>query len=189
MCDLGLRNKPGGFDQQGCASVKHEVHENDGRNASTKCGLPRCSKWAGIGSCDDRRNVRVGILRKSGKGSLHLSGLRWSDQLLHKGESLARRVEGRYRGDGEPCRDGGPRAGDHRDLSLGIPLTIGLLTRPLAFVASLYLASLWISEWGATWIWELLVPVCAPLRKRSLSPLAVLFMRHLNEDTPRSSRW
>jgi uncharacterized membrane protein YphA (DoxX/SURF4 family) len=49
------------------------------------------------------------------------------------------------------------------EISLGILLVIGLLTRPVAFVTFLYLASLWISEWGTAWIWELLVPVLASL--------------------------
>ena len=49
------------------------------------------------------------------------------------------------------------------ELSLGILLLSGLLTRPAAFVAFLYLGSLWISEWGTAWIWELLVPVLASL--------------------------
>jgi uncharacterized membrane protein YphA (DoxX/SURF4 family) len=49
------------------------------------------------------------------------------------------------------------------EISLGILLVFGLLTRPAAFVAFLYLASLWVSEWGTAWIWELLVPVLASL--------------------------
>ena len=49
------------------------------------------------------------------------------------------------------------------EVTLGILLVIGLLTRPAAFVAFLYLGSLWISEWGTAWIWELLVPVLASL--------------------------
>ena len=49
------------------------------------------------------------------------------------------------------------------EISLGILLLIGLLTRPVAFVAFLYLGSLWVSEWGTSWIWELLVPVLASL--------------------------
>src|SRR6202045_240588 len=49
------------------------------------------------------------------------------------------------------------------EISLGILLVIGLLTRPAAFVAFLYLSSLWISEWGTSWIWELLVSVLACL--------------------------
>ena len=49
------------------------------------------------------------------------------------------------------------------ELSLGVLLLIGLLTRPVAFVAFGFLASLWVSEWGTAWIWELLVPVVASL--------------------------
>jgi uncharacterized membrane protein YphA (DoxX/SURF4 family) len=49
------------------------------------------------------------------------------------------------------------------EISLGVLLVIGLLTRPVAFVAFLYLASLWVSEWGTSWIWELLVSVMASL--------------------------
>ena len=49
------------------------------------------------------------------------------------------------------------------EISLGILLAIGLLTRPVAFVAFLYPGSLWVSEWGTSWIWELLVPVMASL--------------------------
>jgi uncharacterized membrane protein YphA (DoxX/SURF4 family) len=49
------------------------------------------------------------------------------------------------------------------EISLGILLVIGLLARPAAFVAFLLLASLWLSELGTSWIWELLVPVVASL--------------------------
>ena len=49
------------------------------------------------------------------------------------------------------------------EISLGILLVIGLLTRPAATVAFLFLGSLWISEWGTSWIWELLVAVMASL--------------------------
>jgi uncharacterized membrane protein YphA (DoxX/SURF4 family) len=49
------------------------------------------------------------------------------------------------------------------EISLGVLLLIGLLTRPGAFVAFLYLGSLWVSEWGTAWIWELLVPLLAAL--------------------------
>jgi uncharacterized membrane protein YphA (DoxX/SURF4 family) len=49
------------------------------------------------------------------------------------------------------------------EISLGILLILGLLARPVAFIAFLYLASLWVSEWGTAWIWELLVPVLACL--------------------------
>jgi uncharacterized membrane protein YphA (DoxX/SURF4 family) len=49
------------------------------------------------------------------------------------------------------------------EISLGILLVVGLLTRPVALVAFLFLSSLWVSEWGTSWIWELLVPVLASL--------------------------
>ena len=49
------------------------------------------------------------------------------------------------------------------EISLGVLLLIGLFTRPAAFIAFLYLGSLWVSEWGTAWIWELLVPVVASL--------------------------
>src|SRR5262249_9044604 len=49
------------------------------------------------------------------------------------------------------------------EIWLGILLVLGLLTRPAAFVAFLFLGSLWVSEWGTAWLWELLVPVLASL--------------------------
>jgi uncharacterized membrane protein YphA (DoxX/SURF4 family) len=49
------------------------------------------------------------------------------------------------------------------EISLGVLLVLGLLTRPVAFVAFLFLGSLWISEFGTSWIWELLVPMIASL--------------------------
>src|SRR5215831_447913 len=49
------------------------------------------------------------------------------------------------------------------EIALGILLVVGLLIRPAGFVAFLFLGSLWISEWGTSWIWELLVPVMASL--------------------------
>src|SRR5229473_6244477 len=49
------------------------------------------------------------------------------------------------------------------EISFGLFLILGLLTRPVALAAFLFLASLWISEWGTAWIWELLVPMIAAL--------------------------
>jgi uncharacterized membrane protein YphA (DoxX/SURF4 family) len=49
------------------------------------------------------------------------------------------------------------------EISLGVLLVIGLFTRPVALIAFAFLASLWVSEWGTAWIWELLVPVLASL--------------------------
>jgi uncharacterized membrane protein YphA (DoxX/SURF4 family) len=49
------------------------------------------------------------------------------------------------------------------EISLGVLLILGLLTRPTAIVAFGLLASLWMSELGTGWIWELLVPTMAAL--------------------------
>src|SRR4029077_565803 len=49
------------------------------------------------------------------------------------------------------------------EISVGILLVIGLLTRPVALVAFLFLGSLWVTELGTSWIWELLVSVLASL--------------------------
>jgi uncharacterized membrane protein YphA (DoxX/SURF4 family) len=49
------------------------------------------------------------------------------------------------------------------EISLGVLLLLGLFTRPVALVAFLFLGSLWVSEWGTSWIWELLVSVLVAL--------------------------
>ena len=49
------------------------------------------------------------------------------------------------------------------ELSFGVLLLLGVLTRPVALAAFGFLASLWISEWGTAWIWELLVPMIVAL--------------------------
>jgi len=49
------------------------------------------------------------------------------------------------------------------EITVGILLVLGLFSRPAAFVAFLFLGSLWLSELGTSWIWELLVPVLASL--------------------------
>jgi uncharacterized membrane protein YphA (DoxX/SURF4 family) len=49
------------------------------------------------------------------------------------------------------------------EISLGILLVIGLFTRPAALVAFLFLGSLWVTELGTSWIWELLPPTLASL--------------------------
>ena len=49
------------------------------------------------------------------------------------------------------------------EISLGVLLVLGLLTRPAGLVACGLLGSLWMSEWGTSWIWELLVPTLASL--------------------------
>lgn len=45
------------------------------------------------------------------------------------------------------------------EISFGVLLTIGLFTRPVALAAGAFLTSLWVSEWGTAWVWELLVPL------------------------------
>jgi len=45
------------------------------------------------------------------------------------------------------------------ELALGILLVLGLATRLVALAAFAWLTSLWVSEWGTAWIWELLVPI------------------------------
>jgi len=45
------------------------------------------------------------------------------------------------------------------ELSFGVCLVLGFLTRPVALAACGFLTSLWVSEWGTAWIWELLVPM------------------------------
>ena len=49
------------------------------------------------------------------------------------------------------------------EISLGVLLVLGLLTRPVGFLAFCWLGSLWISELGIGWIWELLVMLMAAL--------------------------
>jgi uncharacterized membrane protein YphA (DoxX/SURF4 family) len=49
------------------------------------------------------------------------------------------------------------------EISLGVLLVLGLFTRPAALIAFLFLGSLWVSEWGLSWIWELLPSVLASL--------------------------
>jgi len=49
------------------------------------------------------------------------------------------------------------------EITVGILLILGALTRPVALVAFFFLSSLWLSELGTSWIWELLVPVMASL--------------------------
>lgn len=51
----------------GTASIEYEVQHDDERNPNAKCGQPTArGKWAGNSSFRDRRNVCVGLLRKSG---------------------------------------------------------------------------------------------------------------------------
>jgi uncharacterized membrane protein YphA (DoxX/SURF4 family) len=49
------------------------------------------------------------------------------------------------------------------EISFGVLLVLGLLTPPVALAAFGFLSSLWVSEWGTAWIWELLIPMGAAL--------------------------
>jgi uncharacterized membrane protein YphA (DoxX/SURF4 family) len=49
------------------------------------------------------------------------------------------------------------------EISFGVLLLIGLLTRPVALGAFLFLSTLWMAEWGTSWIWELLIPMIVAL--------------------------
>jgi uncharacterized membrane protein YphA (DoxX/SURF4 family) len=49
------------------------------------------------------------------------------------------------------------------EISVGTLLIVGLLTRPAALVAFCFLGTLWVTELGTSWIWELLPPFVASL--------------------------
>lgn len=49
------------------------------------------------------------------------------------------------------------------EISLGVLLVVGLLTRPVALAAFFFLTTLWVAEWGTAWIWELLIPMIVAL--------------------------
>ena len=56
----------------------------------------------------------------------------------------------------------GPMQG-FTEITFGVCLLIGLLTRPVALAAFLFLSTLWMAEWGTSWIWELLIPMIVAL--------------------------
>lgn len=49
------------------------------------------------------------------------------------------------------------------EITFGVLLLVGFLTRPVALAAFLFLSTLWIAEWGTAWIWELLTPMIVAL--------------------------
>ena len=49
------------------------------------------------------------------------------------------------------------------EITFGVCLLIGLLTRPVALGAFLFLSTLWMAEWGTAWIWEILIPMIVAL--------------------------
>src|SRR5690349_641137 len=56
----------------------------------------------------------------------------------------------------------GPMQG-FTEITFGVLLFIGLLTRPVALAAFCFLTTLWLAEWGTAWIWELLMPMLVAL--------------------------
>lgn len=49
------------------------------------------------------------------------------------------------------------------EIALGVLLLLGILTRPVALGAFVFLTTLWVSELGTAWIWELLIPMAVAL--------------------------
>jgi uncharacterized membrane protein YphA (DoxX/SURF4 family) len=49
------------------------------------------------------------------------------------------------------------------EITFGVFLLIGFLTRPVALGAFFFLSTLWLAEWGTSWIWELLMPMIVAL--------------------------
>jgi uncharacterized membrane protein YphA (DoxX/SURF4 family) len=56
----------------------------------------------------------------------------------------------------------GPMQG-FTEITFGVLLLVGFLTRPVALGAFLFLSTLWIAEMGTAWIWELLMPMLVAL--------------------------
>jgi uncharacterized membrane protein YphA (DoxX/SURF4 family) len=49
------------------------------------------------------------------------------------------------------------------EITFGVFLVLGFLTRPVALGAFFFLSTLWLAEWGTAWIWELLMPMIVAL--------------------------
>ena len=49
------------------------------------------------------------------------------------------------------------------EIAFGVLLFVGLLTRPVALAAFLFLTTLWLAESGTAWTWELLMPMLVAL--------------------------
>jgi len=49
------------------------------------------------------------------------------------------------------------------EITFGVLLLLGFLTRPVALGAFFFLSTLWLAEWGTAWIWELLMPMIVAL--------------------------
>ena len=121
---------------------------------------------AGIGlavvAADDWRDVRVGFFENLGKGLYTAGGyaglINYYIKSGHAPEAWksVMALAANHAAMAAPAQA-------LTESSLGVLLVLGLFTRPAALVAFAFLASLWLSEWGTAWIWELLVPVLASL--------------------------
>jgi len=49
------------------------------------------------------------------------------------------------------------------EITFGVFLLLGFLTRPVALGAFFFLSTLWLAELGTAWIWELLMPMIVAL--------------------------
>jgi len=47
------------------------------------------------------------------------------------------------------------------EITFGVCLVLGIASRLMAFGTALFLTTLWVSELGTAWIWELLFPMIA----------------------------
>jgi len=56
------------------------------------------------------------------------------------------------------------------ELGLGLLLLAGTATRVVALAAGAFLFSLWVSEFGSAWIWELAMPVVVAFSLASAHP-------------------
>jgi hypothetical protein len=129
------------------------------RSAGSPTG---CGKWAGTGSADHWRHVLVGLLENLGKGAYSPAGYRGLINYYIK-ESHSPAVWKVVMGLMASHAAVAAPTQAMTEISLGVLLVIGLVTRPAAFVAFGLQASLWVSELATAWICELLVPVLASL--------------------------
>ncbi len=103
------------------------------------------------------------FFKNLGKGLYTPARLRRAHQLLHPAQSFACCVEGGHGAGGEPCRHGSPHASDNGNFARHPPDHRSVHSSGRFRGRFLDLGSLWVSEWGTAWIWELLVPVLASL--------------------------
>ena len=103
-----------------------------------------------------------GILENLSKGLYTPGRLRGIDPLLHRLGASPRRWRAAWWRTASNASGAEPLQGA-AELRFGVCLVLGLLTRPGALAAFGFLTSLWVSEWGTAWIWELLMPMMVAL--------------------------